>query len=126
MNYLGIDYGDAKIGLAKATDEVRIATPFRTVLSGPDMASELERIILTEGIQYLVVGYPLTLAGESGNAAESVDRFIKKLETFSLPIARQDERFSTKGAAQGGGDHASAAALILQSYLDSHNQDLHV
>ena len=121
MNYLGIDYGEAKIGLAKAHDEVRIATPFRTVLHTPDVIEELERAILTEGIEYLVVGYPLTLAGEAGSSAASVDRFIEKLKTLSLPIAKQDERFSTKSAVGSrGNDHASAAALILQAYLDSH------
>ncbi|MBI4122583.1 MAG: Holliday junction resolvase RuvX [Parcubacteria group bacterium] len=121
MNYLGIDYGEAKIGLAKASDELRIATPFRTVLNDADVVDQLERIILTEGIEYLVVGYPLTMTGGAGASAESVDRFIEKLKTLSLPIAKQDERFSTKSAVSSrGNDHASAAALILQAYLDSH------
>lgn len=120
MNYLGIDYGATKIGLAKAESELRIAVPFRTVLNTPDVIDELERIILVEGFEQIIIGYPLTLAGEVGEQAKEVDDFIVRLKTLSLPVMKQDERFSTKSAVSAGEDHASAAALILQTYLDGH------
>src|SRR3989338_4344180 len=111
MNYLGIDFGEAKIGLAKAESEMRIAVPFRTVLNTPDVIYELERIILVEGFEQIIIGYPLTLEGAAGHEAKAVDEFIVKLKTFSLPIMKQDERFSTKAAVgSSGNDHASAAA----------------
>ncbi|MDP1709347.1 MAG: Holliday junction resolvase RuvX, partial [Candidatus Komeilibacteria bacterium] len=64
--------------------------------------------------------YPLSLSGEAGEQAKEVDDFIEKLRSLSIPIAKQDERFSTKSAVAAGDDDASAAALILQTYLDSH------
>ncbi|OJI07572.1 hypothetical protein BK004_00580 [bacterium CG10_46_32] len=121
MNYLGIDYGESKIGLAKASDEARVAIPFRTVLNTPDMMNEFERIILSEGIGHLVVGYPLTLGGTEGVATHMVDGFIKKLSMFSLPITKQDERFSTTSSTdRRERDHPAAATLILGTYLEAH------
>jgi len=121
MNYLGIDYGTSHIGLAKTTDASSVAVPFRTVLNTPDLIDELARIILTEGIGHIVVGYPLTLAGEAGEATRMVDGFVEKLAVLSLPIAMQDERFSTTGSADKREcDHAQAAALILSTFLEAH------
>ncbi len=121
MNYLGIDYGEAKIGLAKASDEARVAVPFRTVLNSADLIDQLERIILAEAIQHIVVGYPLMLSGDEGAATNMVDGFIEKLKTLSLPITTQDERFSTtSGSLSRERDHPAAAALILATYLEAH------
>ena len=120
MNYLGIDYGRSKIGLAKASSELRVATPLGVIKNKSAIFEDLEMIIAEEGITQIVVGYPLTLSGEVGGQAKEVDGFIDKLKTFSIPVAKQDERFSTKSAVSSGDDDASAAALILQTYLDSH------
>ena len=121
MNYLGIDYGASKIGLAKASDSSSVAVPFRTVINDANVILELERIILVEGFQHMVIGYPLTLAGVAGEAARAVDEFIKKLSTLSLPIAKQDERFSTTPSGDTRErDHAQAASLILGTYLEAH------
>jgi len=115
MNYLGIDHGQAKIGLAKATDDVRIATPLRVIRGG---IQEVEQVLKDEDIDEVVVGYPLRLSGETGAQAQKVDEFIKKLEFFGKPIHKQDERFSSRSAVSKGDDDASAAALILQTWLD--------
>ncbi len=121
MNYLGIDYGESRIGLAKAADGTRVSIPFRIVLNAPDVIEELERIILAEGIQHIVVGYPLTMSGERGEATRMVDGFIEKLKTLSLPLTRQDERFSTTASGdRRERDHAQAAAVILATYLEAH------
>lgn len=120
MNYLGIDYGSAKIGLAKAESELRIATPLRVIANERAVVKALSDIIQQEAIDEIIVGYPFTLSGESGAQAALVDEFIKKIEAIGKPIQKQDERFSTRSAVSFGEDHASAAALILQTYLDSH------
>ena len=119
MNYLAIDYGSKKIGLAKAAVELKIATPFKILQNSPRVFADLRQIIKQEEIDELVVGYPLTLKGETGKQAQAVEKFIKKMSIFNLPISRQDERFSSRGAVGSKfGNDASAAALILQSYLD--------
>ncbi len=122
MNYLGIDYGESKIGLAKASEEIRLALPFKIISNTKNLIEDLEKIILEESITRIIVGYPITLKGEVGNAAKLVDDFIQKISVFSLPIERQDERFSTKSSftySKKEKDDSSAATLILQTYLDS-------
>ena len=119
MNYLGLDYGEKNIGLAKATSELKIATPFKIIKNSAGVCEELQKIIKTEKIDELVVGYPLTLKGGVGQQAEVVEEFIEKIRIFNLPINRQDERFSSKSAVAGQADNdASAAALILRTYLE--------
>ena len=115
MNYLGIDFGERKIGLAKASDEAKVATPFRVVRGGIE---DIGQVIKEEGIDSIVVGYPIETTGKIGTQAKKVDSFIKELEVFKKPIHKQDERFSTKSAVAKGDDDASAASLILQTYLD--------
>ena len=116
MNYLGIDYGQSKIGLAKATNEVKIATPLRVIRGGIE---EVKSAIKEEEIDEIIVGYPLNLSGKQGAQTKEVDGFIKKLELLNKPIHKQDERFSSRSAVSEGDDDASAAALILQTWLDS-------
>src|SRR3989339_1360203 len=123
MNYLGIDYGQSKIGLAKASSELPIATPLGVIKNKSAIFEDLEIIIAEEGITQIVVGYPLSLSGKIGSQAKEVDAFIKKLRPLSIPVAKQDERFSSKSAVASGDDDASAAALILQTYLDSRRED---
>ena len=120
MNYLGIDYGLAKIGLAKASEELRIATPLVVIFNGHNVLEELETILATEQITQIIVVYPLTMAGEVGAQAKEVDEFIERIKVLSIPILKQDERLSSAAAVSRGPDDSSAAALILQTYLDSH------
>ena len=116
MNYLGIDYGKSKIGLAKATDEVKIATPLRVIRGG---INEVKKVIAEEEADEIIVGYPLNLSGKVGEQAKEVDVFIGKLESTKKKIHKQDERFSTRSAVSESDDDSSSAALILQTYLDS-------
>jgi len=79
----------------------------------------------------IVVGYPLTLTGQEGPAAERVQEFARDIQRrVSVPVKLIDERFTTKRAeeklrAAGASPKkikktadAAAAALILQTYLD--------
>jgi len=112
MNYLGIDFGKSKIGLA--TSKAGVAIPFR-VASNID---EVKQVIKEEAIDEIVVGYPLSLSGEVGAQAKEVDEFIKQLESINKPVHKQDERFSSRSAVGKREDDASAATLILQTYLE--------
>lgn len=125
MQYLGIDYGDRWIGLALGDDEIRIASPFLTFENTGDATLiELETLVMSEGIDCIVVGVPLN-PGESGEQEEKTRAFMRELSYRVLcPVKEFDERFTSKEArthmrAGGGDEHALAAMLILQSYLDS-------
>jgi len=143
MNFLGIDYGEKRIGLAFA-DEVGVATPLNaaTQTSLSARLSHIAQLIEERKIAALVVGYPLNMNGSIGFKAKEVDEFITLLEKrFKLPIYRADERLSTKQvkddldllgllpakksgkarqkAFRTGEIDSRAATIILQDYLSS-------
>jgi putative Holliday junction resolvase len=123
INYLGVDWGGKRIGLALADSETRIALPFKTVAT----LSEVFTIIREEGIDEIVLGQPLGLQGGVSNS--DFLSFARKLEEQAgRKVTRVDERMSSKAAdarARGEKDKAPrdemAAAIVLQDYLDSQN-----
>ena len=118
MRYLGIDYGKKRIGLALSDQEGRLAFPHSVVGRIGDVVA----VIHGEGVWALVIGLPLTLSGQESGEARAVRAFAGALrERVELPIAFESEVFTTKIAERssaGAKADASAAALILQSYLD--------
>lgn len=129
MKYLGIDHGEANIGLAVADDETNLAVPYDTLLE-TDLERQLDavsQIVLDEDIGTVIVGFPLTMEGKAGHQADITLNFITELEgRLAVPVKREDERLSSKLASQvakelqgqTGDEHALAAASILQTYLD--------
>lgn len=99
---LGIDYGDARVGIA-ASDPVGImAHPVETIhLQKDDVWQRLDAIISARGIRTLVVGLPCHLDGREGDAAQKVRRFAKQLHERhpNLPLHFIDEAFTTVTAA---------------------------
>ena len=127
MKTLGIDYGRKHVGLAITDDNGTMAFPFKTieVTSRKQLFDDLERIVEFEGVRKVVVGLPLTMTGEAGMASVEVQKFVTELEEFlNVPVDVIDERLSTAEAkkltpAHGGDDHALAAQLFLDAYLQA-------
>ncbi|MFP4166902.1 MAG: Holliday junction resolvase RuvX [Opitutales bacterium] len=132
MKYLGIDWGEKRIGLAYA-DEVGIATPLPAAVdrTKKERLARIARMVEERGIDALVVGYPLNMDGSAGFKAREVDAFIANLEKrFRLPVHRVDERLSSHAVEEGlrgrkkpdrrsGEIDSRAAALILQDFLEA-------
>tara|TARA_B100000614_G_scaffold249346_1_gene258213 strand:+ start:625 stop:1047 length:423 start_codon:yes stop_codon:yes gene_type:complete len=132
VNYLGIDWGEKRIGLAFA-DEIGIAMPLQAAVaaSKKERMRHIAEMITQRRAQELVVGYPLNMDGSIGFKAKEVDVFIEELEKrFRLPIHRVDERLSSHSVEQGlrgqkkkptrqsGEIDSRAAALILQDFIE--------
>jgi putative Holliday junction resolvase len=129
---LALDIGSRRIGVALADPGGTFALPL-TVIERTNLRADLQAIaaILREyGIDELVVGDPVTLAGERGPAAERIDRFVEQLRSvYDGAIARVDERMTTAQATKAllSADVSRAkrkrvvdkmaAALILETYL---------
>ncbi len=121
---LSIDYGSKHIGLAIASLQTKIATPYKTI-QGEDVSllfKDLREIILKEKIKKIVVGHPLGLSGNNSEQTQKTEKFIKQCkEEFNLPIVVFDERLTSKMAnhlSMGKQNHAIAASIILQDYID--------
>jgi putative Holliday junction resolvase len=127
---LGLDWGEKRTGIAVSDDRAVLAVGY-DVWPTADVLSQLARVVTAEEIATIVVGYPLTLRGESGPQARQVDAFIRRLRRRGFAVRRWDERYTTQDASralselgisqrkQRGKLDMSAAVLMLQSYLDA-------
>ena len=129
MRYLGIDYGNKKVGLAFGDSETGVAVPLEVVQNeGPDQLIQfITERLRNEQIDQVVVGVPLpTAEGPGSEQLEKTQQFIEKLQSqVSMPIHEEDERYSTAEALRlqreygaTAEDDALAAMLILQAFLD--------
>ena len=123
MRVFAIDHGTVRCGLAISDASGTIARPLGE--AGPDPEALATRAA-DEGAEEIVIGMPLTPAGEHGAQAEIVERFAAELRSAtSLPVVAYDERLTTNQAkaSRRGGASASvdaiAAAHLLESYLSS-------
>lgn len=131
---LGIDYGERRIGLAVSDPTHVIAQPLTTLIREDSEAwwEQLAAIIAEQEVEAIVVGYPRTLRGTASRQTEAVDQFIARLQDReSVPVHRFDERLTSaaarkalqqQGIKTGHRKEAvdrTAAALMLQDYLDS-------
>jgi putative Holliday junction resolvase len=135
---LGLDLGDARIGVAISDEDRRLAVPVGTVHVGqpPGELVAIAELVRHRAVTQIVVGLPLTLRGEHGARAGHATAFTDALTAVvDVPIELQDERLSTVeaeralGAAGTRGRErravvdASAAAVILQAWLDAHRRN---
>ena len=136
INYLGIDWGEKRIGLAYA-DEVGIAVPLPAAVAASKKArlQYIEQMIKARRIDEIVCGYPLNMNGSVGFKAKEVDVFIATLEkSFAMPVHRVDERLTSLAAEESlgvqsnkrkkkdwGKIDASAAGIILRDFIENRN-----
>jgi len=120
VKVLALDYGRARTGVAISDPTGTIARPL-DVVAGTDIA-RIVQLIDEHGVERVVVGLPLTLAGRHGEQARETETFMAKLAAAtSVPVVAFDERFTTNLAARSGGsaadEDARAAAHLLSGYL---------
>ena len=129
MKYLGIDYGSKRIGLATSTDDGAMAFPYKVLeVKGRDaqeLVEEIMEVCIKENIQSVVVGESKDFKGKDNAIMASIKEFMKEFRaTCDIPITTYPEFMTSQQAAFFQGEHAkidaSAAAIILQSFLDAH------
>ena len=123
MKFLGVDYGDKRVGIV-VSDEVGVFAFPRAVLQNTGkIFDEIKKICVEEEIEKIIVGVPISFSGGQSAQAGKVFAFVKSLKSYiAIPIENENEIFSTKAALDMGASKEkidqSAAAIILQSYLD--------
>jgi len=138
VRVLALDVGERRIGVAISDPSGTIARPLQTLARGSreeDFAA-IAALVAEHGVGLVVVGRPLSLNGTEGPQARRVARYAEALTaTLPVPVTAWDERFTTvtaeeilrqtrrkkRRARDKGEVDAVAAAVILQSYLDSQN-----
>ena len=123
MRVLALDHGAARCGAAISDATGTLASPLAAI-ERPDTRRGLgavARLVDEQAAARVVVGLPLTLAGDEGEQAARARAFAERLEgRVSVPVELYDERLTTRLAERsgGGGDEDSrAAAHLLESWL---------
>jgi putative Holliday junction resolvase len=133
---LGLDPGERRIGVAVAVPGASMALPLTVLDATGDWGAALARLVAEHRVAGIVVGLPVSLSGSEGAAAARAREFAAGVgERLGLPVHLVDERLSTVAAGRAlaeagargrragrksGAVDRSAAAVILQAWLDSH------
>jgi putative holliday junction resolvase len=140
MKFLGIDYGTKRIGVAISDERGTLAFPKEILQNDGQLFEHLRKIITEEKIGEIVIGESVDFSGRLNALSARIDVFVSELEEkFKLPVRKQKEfltsveaRKSPNAKAESSPSQArsrvkqikkgridsSAAALILQRYLD--------
>ena len=137
MVWLGIDLGDARVGLALSDPELTLAHPIGNIQVYGDSFRALDEVIDVigdESVDHVVIGLPLLLNGEEGKSAKKRLHAAVEDESYSVTrvptIELVDERLTTVTAHHqlfdariGGRKHRpmvdqQSAVVILQTALD--------
>jgi len=136
MRILGIDFGEARIGVAVSDPLGITAQALETIRWNKEWKKPLERIKeLTEyySCNTIVVGFPENMNGTVGERGRRTQKFIEKLKDYipGVSVIPWDERLSTAQSRQAliemgidsrkhkGKIDQMAASIILQSYMDA-------
>jgi putative holliday junction resolvase len=132
---LCIDHGTVRLGLAISDELELVASPLKTLDAADQPLEKIQRIIEEKKVERIVVGLPLRMSGEHGEAAVRVEKFVEQLGKalrHEVAIELVDERLSSVEAeaslSRAGitDRHARrqvvdqlAAVVILQEFLNN-------
>ena len=128
MRHLGIDYGTKRIGLAISDEEGRLAFPNSILTNDNKLIENLDNFIIENNIKKVVIGESKNYKMEDNEIMSEIYDLKKIIENqFSIDVDLHSEVLTSVQAEKMGGKNdmidASAAAIILQSYLDLKNKN---
>jgi len=123
--FLGIDYGTKRIGISISDETGTLAFPKLILENDGTALQKIGVMATTENVGEIVVGESINFKGEPNAITADIEIFISELEKLAVPVKREKEFLTSVEARKFHGPKsrvdASAAALILQRYLDRKN-----
>lgn len=131
MRVLALDIGERRVGVAMSDPGGTIASPLEVLDATARLDDRIAQIMDEYEVGLVVVGLPLTLAGDEGPQAERVRAVGERIaDRIGVPLVYHDERLSSVQANRAMPEGTSsrrrrgtvdkvAAAIFLQSFLDS-------
>ena len=136
--YLGLDYGDRRVGMAISDENKEISFPrdYIQYTQESELLKELAEFCKEEDITKIILGMPIQMDGSMGERTKKTHDFYESLKKImpSMKIEFFDERLSTqfaiknlqgqgiKAKNQKGNLDTASAQIILQNYLNSLSQ----
>jgi len=125
---IGLDLGQSKTGLARASSVARLAEPVKTIPT-TEVIDELKHMAEGGELNAIIVGLPRNLNGEDTDQTRWVRDWVERAKA-ELPQTHfywQDEaltsQLASKRDAKGQSEDALAASIILQDFLDASEKD---
>ena len=123
MKLLGIDYGSKRTGIAMADTATGIAFPHKVLKSDAHLLYFISELCKKESIDKIILGESKALDGTDNPIAKEIKIFkTNLLSQTGVDVIYEPEFYTSAQAARIQGQHdmldASAAAIILQSYMD--------
>ena len=127
MRLLGIDYGSKRVGIALSDEIGFFAYPYSVLKNDKNLLNNIKNICDKENVEEIVIGESLNYKKEPNAIMSEINIFKKKIEAVvKLPIHFEIETLSSAEAERVQGKNemldASAAALILKSYIDKNSR----
>ncbi len=134
MRVLALDLGQKRTGVAVSDPSGTLASPLTTIQrrSPSEDFDAVKALVVEHNVERVVVGVPRSLSGRAGPQARRAEEYARALsQRAGVPVTTVDERYSTveaerklrEAGARPSKERervdAAAAAVILQSYLDS-------
>lgn len=125
MRLLGIDYGSKRIGIAVSDETAKLALPLIVLENKKNILKEIEALAKKNNIKTVVIGESKNYNGEPNKILAESLVLKEDLERSGFVVEMEPEFMTSVNAERFQGKNemldASAAALILQSFIDRQN-----
>ena len=123
MRYLGIDFGSKRVGIALSDEAGQFALPLCVLKNAPILLDEVRTLIADNKVETVIMGESKSYKGEMNEIMKKITPFKERLEKeIGVKVIFEPEFMTSVAAERFQGKNefhdASAAALILQSFLD--------
>lgn len=113
QSILGLDVGEARIGVARAGALARLSEPLPVIARNEKSVEAIAAVVEHENVGLIVVGLPRNLKGEETAQSRLIRAFAKKLDEVGKPVVFADESMSS----------VRADAYLTQTKRVKHDQD---
>jgi len=129
MRFLGIDFGSKRVGIAISDETGEFALPHAVFENNKDLLSLLEKLCKEKEIGVIIMGESRNFKGKDNLIMKKARDFTERLKKATdLPTYFEPELFTSAEASRIQGEtemiDASAAALILKSYLNKNKNGI--
>ena len=126
MRLMGIDYGEKRIGIALSDESKSFAFAHSVVENNKNAIKKIKKIYEENNVEEIILGKSVDYQGRPNPVMKKIEPFKKLLEKeIGLRVEYQIETLTTKEAERIQGEvknlDASAAALILRSFIEKQN-----
>ena len=126
MRLAGIDYGTKMVGVAISDDEGHFALPSRVIANDNQLLENIRKFCTDKGVAGIVIGESRNLDGKDNSIMREITLLKDALERdLRIPVYMEPEFYTSAEAERVQGKNkmhdASAAALILKSYIERHS-----